>query len=288
MKKIGVIPNRLKDKDLKTTSTIIECLEKQGFEVYITPHIGKILNKDKKYRVEEEQLYHLCDIVIAIGGDGTFLSVANKASKADVPIIGVNLGRLGFLVDIEPNEIKHAVDKLLKGDYVIEKRMMLQARIIEPNGAEHIFYALNDISLTRGSFSRISEFEIYVEGNLCDVYPADGVVVATPTGSTAYNLSAGGPIVVPHANAYLVTPICPHTIYSRSILLSEQDHMTIRTCSDVIGSLMELSVDGKMKIRLTPEHLVEIEKAPYVTKIIKLSELGFFEILRKKIVERRR
>lgn len=286
MKHIGIIPNLLKDKDLKITQMIAQCLVEEGFQVYAAEHIAGQVS-EIPFAINEEEIYNTCDIVIAVGGDGTILSVAERAYVKDVPIIGVNLGRLGFLADIEPADLVASLKKLLDNKYTIEKRMMLRTKIIAPNGQEHIFHALNDMNITRGSFSRIAEFEILINGTFCDVYPADGVIVSTPTGSTAYNLSAGGPILVPHAKAYIVTPVCPHTIYSKSIILSEEDRVQIKIC-DHSSMNTELNIDGKMKMYLTPQHLIYIEKSSYVTRLVKLSELEFFEILRKKIVERRR
>jgi NAD+ kinase len=286
MKHIGIVPNLLKDTHLETTQMIADWLVNEGFNVYAAKHIVEQV-RSIPFSVDEDEIYRLCDIIIAIGGDGTILSVAEKAYLADVPIVGVNLGRLGFLADIEQADVITSLGKLINNDYHIEERMMLKAKIIDPNGQEHVFHALNDVNITRGSFPRIAEFEILINGEFCDVYPADGIIASTPTGSTAYNLSAGGPIVVPHAKTYIVTPICPHTIYSRSIIIASEDSIQIKICND--GPInMELSVDGKMKMYLTPNHFIQIERSPYVTRLIKLSELKFFEILRKKIVERRR
>ncbi|WP_069998188.1 NAD(+)/NADH kinase [Cellulosilyticum sp. I15G10I2] len=286
MKHIGIMPNLLKDNHLEITKIVAKWLVQEGFEVYGARHIAEQV-QDIPNALNEEEIYKLCDIVIAIGGDGTILSVAEKAYSFNVPIVGVNLGRLGFLADIEPSDIASSLKKLLDKDYEIEERMMLEAKIIAPNGHEYVFHALNDVSITRGSSARIAEFEILVNGTFCDVYPADGVIVSTPTGSTAYNLSAGGPIVVPHAKAYIVTPICPHTIYSKSIIMSEEDTVQIKIGQNDSMNI-ELNIDGKMKMYLTPNHFVQIQKSTYVTRLVKLSELKFFEILRKKIVERRR
>ncbi len=286
MKTIGIIPNLLKDTELEITRNVVEWLIDKGYKPLGTSHIAE--HVEGLYPCEsEEALFEESDILIAIGGDGTILAVAEKASVADVPIIGINLGRLGFLADIEPQDIAFYLEKLLGGNYHIQKRMMLRAKIIAPDGKEHIYNALNDINITRGNASRLSEFEILVNHELCDVYPADGIIVSTPTGSTAYNLSAGGPIVLPHTKAYILTPICPHTIYSKSIILAEEDVVQIKTCNDD-NMNMALNIDGNTKMYLTPHHFIQIDKSPYVTKLIKLSELKFFEILRKKIVERRR
>lgn len=285
MKHIGIIPNVFKDKDLEVTLQIINWFNQQGIKPYIADKIAHQI-EGQTVAVREEELYELCDGLIVIGGDGTILGVAEVASVRDIPILGINLGRLGFLADIEPYEVEKALEKLISKQYKIEERMMLRATIIGADGSKNVFHALNDVNVTRGSFSRLVEFEICVNDELSDIYPADGVIVATPTGSTAYNLSAGGPIMVPQASAYVVTPICAHTIYSRSVILCDKDKVRIKTLEETKD--MALSLDGKLKMYLTSQDEVYIERSPYVTKLIKISDREFFEILREKIVERRR
>lgn len=285
MKHIGIIPNLFKDKDLEVTLKITNWFNQQGIKPYIADKIAHQI-EGETVAVREEELYELCDGLIVIGGDGTILGVAEAASIRDIPILGINLGRLGFLADIEPYEIEQALERLISKQYEIEERMMLRATIIGTDGNKNVFHALNDVNVTRGSFSRLVEFEICVNDELSDIYPADGVIVATPTGSTAYNLSAGGPIMVPQASAYVVTPICPHTIYSKSVILCDKDKVRIKTLEETKD--MALSLDGKLKMYLTSQDEVYIERSPYVAKLIKISDRKFFEILREKIVERRR
>lgn len=285
LKHIGIIPNLNKDIDLNCTRRITKWLNKKQILPYMSKEIATMI-EGNVIAVEEEELYKLGDCLIVIGGDGTILSVAEDACLYDIPIVGVNLGRLGFLADIEPNEIEYALEKLIHENYKIEERMMLRATIIGPDGEKSVFNALNEINVSRGSFSRLVEFKICINDALSDIYPADGVIVATPTGSTAYNLSAGGPIVAPLAQTYVVTPICPHTLHSKSIMLCKEDKVQIQTLEETKD--MALSMDGKLKMYLTPQDIVQIECSPYVTKLIKISERKFFEILREKIVERRR
>lgn len=286
MKRIGIIPNKLKDKQFAVTEEVAKWLIDAGIDVYMTEEDQVELDASIKVHCTPD-IYKECDSIIVIGGDGTILSVAEEACKYQIPIIGINLGRVGFLADIEPQDVRQSLSKLLKDDYTIEERMMLEATVVAPNGETYVFHALNDINVTRASFSRLVEFEIRVNKELSDVYPADGIIVSTPTGSTAYNLSAGGPIVVPHAKNYIITPVCPHTIYSRSIILSGDDEVDI-TALEGHDQSTALSIDGKLKMYLTPNHYVRIKKSPYVTSLIKCSERKFFDILREKIVERRR
>lgn len=285
LKHIGIIPNLFKDKDLKYTNEITCWLNKHNISPYMATEVGQKV-EGNVISVEAQRLYEVCDSLIVIGGDGTILGVAEAACLRGIPIVGVNLGRLGFLADIEPYELEDAMEKLINGQYKIEERMMLRATIVGANGEKSVFYALNEINVTRGNFSRLVEFEICINDELSDIYPADGVIVATPTGSTAYNLSAGGPIVVPLAQTYVVTPICPHTLHSKSIMLCNEDKVRIKTLEETKD--MALSMDGKLKMYLTPQDIVYIERSPYITKLIKISDRKFFEILREKIVERRR
>lgn len=279
-----MVQNLLKDTDLKVTRQITRWLNEHGVIPYMLPEVADVI-EEKAIGIEKEKLYHQCEAMVVIGGDGTILREAELASKNQLPIIGINLGRLGFLADIEKNDIDSALAKLIQEEFEIEKRMMLKATVINETGEKREFHALNDINITRGNFSRIVEFEIKVNDVLSDIYRADGVIVATPTGSTAYNLSAGGPIVVPNANTYVVTPICPHTIYSKSVMLCTEDKVSIRTLEETKN--MALSIDGQLKLYLTPNDHVYIERSPYITQLIKISKREFFEILREKIVERR-
>lgn len=286
MKRVGIIPNKFKDKDFRIAEQIAANLKKQGIEVYAMEEVAKVLTTQVD-TLEGSNLYRECDCIIAIGGDGTILGVAGDACVRNVPIIGVNLGRLGFLADIEVGEMEEAFKKILRDEYTIDERMMLRATVTGPGEDIQVFHALNDINVTRGSFARIVDFQISVNKDLCNIYPADGIIISTPTGSTAYNLSAGGPIIHPGANTYVITPICPHTLYSKSVVVSKEDVVEIRTLEDHDKN-MALSIDGKLKMYLTPQHVVTIEKSPYVTRLIKCSDRKFFDILRDKMVERRR
>ena len=285
MKCIGVIPNKLKDANLNITDFIAGWFNNKGSTIYASHDVKSQLSSTV-IGVDDNELYEICDNLIVVGGDGTILGVAGNASDKGIPIVGVNLGRLGFLADIEPQHLEASLQKLFEEDYEIEERMMLKATVVSAQGEQSVYYALNDINITRGNFSRLVELEIKVNGDLCDIYPADGIIIASPTGSTAYNLSAGGPIIVPHSNTYVITPICPHTIHAKSIMVSDKDRVEVKTLEE--GNDMALSIDGRLEMYVTSEHSVYVERADKVTKLIKLSQRKFFDILREKMVERRR
>ena len=235
--------------------------------------------------VDREALASAADVVIAFGGDGTLLDAARAVanSGADVPLIGVNLGRLGFLTDIGRAEMTAALAALLAGRTRIESRLMLQATVTTPSapiGAARL--ALNDVVVTRGALSRMVEVEVKVDGQfVCDV-KADGLIIASATGSTAYNLSAGGPIVHPSVDALLLTPIAPHTLTNRPVVLPADSrielHPTVTTHSDLL-----VTVDGQTGVPIEAESIVTIERAPRRLRLIHTSSRTHFDMLREKL-----
>lgn len=285
MKRIGVIPNIIKDEGLVMTKQVIKWFEDHHFQVILTPETAKILQRSD-LEMPEEALFKTSHCVVVLGGDGTLLGVAQKAALEGVPIIGVNLGRLGFLTDIEKETALGSFEKLVTNNYYVEHRMMLEVQVISEDQKIQKFIGLNDMSITRDSYSRMIDYSIHINGQYADVYPADGIIVATPTGSTAYSLSAGGPIVDPKANVMVITPICPHTIYSRSIIVSERDTIDIMT-SDLQGGSVGVSIDGKKVYSIKPKDIIRVSKSNYTSKLLKLSDHSFYDILRSKIVERR-
>ncbi|HHX62052.1 MAG TPA: NAD(+)/NADH kinase [Epulopiscium sp.] len=285
MKRIGIIPNIIKDQGLVMTKQVIKWFEDHHFTIMVTPDIAKLLERSNLESTEEE-LFKTSDCIVVLGGDGTLLGVAQKAAVEAVPIIGVNLGRLGFLTDIEKETALASFEKLVTEDYYIEERLMLEVQIISESSEIQTFIALNDISITRDSYSRMIDYSIHINGQYADVYPADGIIVATPTGSTAYSLSAGGPIVDPKANIMVITPICPHTIYSRSIIVSEQDTIDI-LIPDLQGGSVGVSIDGKKVYSIEPKDIIRVSKSHFTSRLLKISDHTFYDILRNKIVERR-
>ncbi len=224
-------------------------------------------------------------MIITIGGDGTILRAAGKATFHDVPILGINLGRLGFLAGVESPDIEKLITREKLQNATIEERIMLHIIACDGMGNKSNFWCLNEVSLIRAFSSRITDFEITINDKLYDVYPADGILVATPTGSTAYNLSAGGPIVAPYSKDIILTPICPHTIYSRSIILTERDTIGIKMIGE---EQLNLCIDGEAQMNFTKRHSVQVKKSSKVVKLVQLGELDFLQVLKTKIVGRRK
>jgi NAD+ kinase len=284
MDRFLIITNREKDIDFLVTKKIVAYIEKAGRTAALSS-VSSVREDSGPVTVPE-----LVDCAIVLGGDGTIIQTANDLMPHGIPILGVNLGTLGFLAEIEKHNVSEALDRLFEDDYRIENRIMIEGDIINnskqtDNKEETRGYALNDVVITRKGFSRIISLGIYVNDELVDNFMGDGVIISTPTGSTAYNLSAGGPIVIPKASVMVITPICPHSLSPRSVVVSAED--TIKVIVGKSKKTQEaeatVSFDGKQGIDLGTDDAVLIKKAKYSTKLIKLNRTGIYEILRSKL-----
>lgn len=218
--------------------------------------------------------------IVSIGGDGTVLRAAGMAAPAAIPVIGVNLGRLGFLSEVEPEETGECLDKLIADDFTVEKRMMLRGVLNGPEPGSWL--ALNDFVVFKGDPSRLTEIEVSVNGQLADRYTCDGVVIATATGSTAYSLSAGGPIMLPSAGGILITPLSPHKIGPRPTLIGENDEVSVRTFGK--NGYCSISCDGKSDYpQFIPGTSLKVAKAAETTRLIRLKPYKFFDLLKQKL-----
>ena len=226
------------------------------------------------------------DLLIILGGDGTLLSTAWVTAKRKIPNLGVNLGQLGFITELELDDLYTGLEHMVAGDYTEETRQMLEAIVWREGQAIKSFEGLNDIVLTHGGIARMIRLGVYVSGKYIDTYPADGVIVATPTGSTAYSLSAGGPILSPEVEAMIITPICPHTLHARPLVVSPNE--VIRLVVRSAQPKVVLTVDGQDGVQLRLNDEVIVQKASISTKLIRLRNRSFYEILHEKLKEGRR
>lgn len=210
---------------------------------------------------------------ITLGGDGTILRAARVAAPFGVPILGVNLGRLGFLAEVEPQEVEANLSRLLNGDYWLEERLMLHAELVR--GGKHLgsYEALNDIAVCRGSAVRVVRLSVFIEDTYLTTYVSDGLIVATPTGSTAYNLSAGGPIVAPDVQNLLLTPIAPHLTPARALVLSGETNITVAVATEYEAIL---TVDGQIDVKLEQDDVVKVRKSEYVARFVRLRPARYF------------
>ncbi len=274
-----LVTNKGKDTDLKMTMHIKEYLEAHGKKCVTAQHQPESVQSNQTGREFMSAIPEDSECCIVLGGDGTMLQAARSIAYLDIPIIGVNLGTLGYLTEVEIGNVDEALDRIMAGEYEIENRMMLYGSV---NGNHD--YALNDIVITKFSAIAAISFDIFVNDLFLCNYHADGIIISTPTGSTGYSMSAGGPIVEPSANMILITPICPHTLNSRSLVLSAETKIRIVICSgkDNRKQRAMASFDGSKMIELATDDEIYIEKANKTTGIMKLNRVSFLQVLGKK------
>lgn len=273
MERFYIVTNDGKDKDRKITRHICDILKRAGKTCLLA-------QKDEKKNIIPDTVPRELDCVIVIGGDGSLIEVA-RLVKSEIPILGINMGTLGYLTEVEISDLDEAIGKILDGNYQIESRMMLEGSFEKADSD----IALNDIVVSRKGDLRVIHFNIYVDGAFLNSYEADGMIVSTPTGSTAYNLSAGGPIVEPTASMIVLTPICSHALNTSSIVLPAEDEIVIEIGEGRNGREEEVFVtfDGADVVELRTGDKVTITKSQHETKLMKLSKVSFLEILRRKM-----
>ncbi len=285
MKKIGIIPNTDKDKNLLYTKKIIDVVYSKGGKINISNDIAKKLGISGYEKFDVKKVIDESDLVICLGGDGSFLKVSRKALGSSVPVLGINLGSLGFLAEGNKNDIETVIDRIMKDDYSVEDRMMLEVTVKKDNKIIYSDTALNDIVVSRGALSRIIHLKTYIDEKFVDDFPGDGLIISSPTGSTAYSLSAGGPIVEPDIDLIIVTPICPHILYSRSFIAKPNSTIKVLIDNDPDFDAMVTS-DGQHGYPVTCENVIEIKKSEHTIKMDCLGRMNFFGILRNKIYYR--
>jgi len=231
-------------------------------------------------RINPEEGIKVADALVVVGGDGSILSAASLASKYEVPILGINMGRLGFLSELEPEEID-LLSCLMKGKYTIERRMMLEASIVRSGETVYTGHGLNDAVLTRGVGCKVMEFDIYADSQFIAKFRADGVIISTPTGSTGYSMSAGGPIIDPTEHNLTATPICAHGLYAKSFVLASERVVTVGVRS-LRSKSSVLSVDGRDDFPVLDDDLIVIKQSPFVTDMIKVKGGSVYDVIRDK------
>ncbi|PKM81324.1 MAG: NAD(+) kinase [Firmicutes bacterium HGW-Firmicutes-14] len=282
MDSIGLIINYEKTEARVITKQIVDWLKKHGKKVMIAGVSSEVAGSGV-ITCAEADLAKEAECIIVLGGDGTLLNSARAIAGCGIPLFGVNLGQLGFLTEIEQPDLAPAMKQLISGDYQIEERMMIEASVIRKGEEISRFCGLNDAVVTKGAFARLIRLKTFVNNEFVDIYPADGLIISTPTGSTAYSLSAGGPLVVPDLELMIVTPICPHTLYARPIVIN--NNSVVRVELQATQAEVMLTIDGQSGFPLKPFDEVIIKKAPFCARFMKLNQRSFFEILRTKLKE---
>lgn len=283
MERFFIITNLLKDPQLKVAKQIQRYLEAKGKNCIIQECISSDGIRNYKY-TDPSQVPEDIECVLVLGGDGTVLQASRDLVDRNIPLFGINLGTLGYLAEIDRESIEPAMDKLVLDEYVIEERMMLEGSAYHLNKKLMSDIALNDIVISRSGRIRVMDFHIYVNGRFLNFYSADGIIVSTPTGSTGYNLSAGGPIVSPAASMILITPIAPHTLTARSVILPDDAGVKIEIGQrgDIFEEA-EATFDGDTTVKMTSKDYIHIQKSGRTVRLIKTDEISFLEILRRKM-----
>ncbi len=284
MKKFYTVSNVSKDYELKTTKKIVSCLESHNMDCKVNSMPSTQKNVNMRY-TNPKDVDKDTDCIIVIGGDGTLIQAARDLRTLDIPLIGVNMGHLGFLAEIEQDNLEETLEMIMNNKCKIESRIMLSGSVYRDGKVVYKDISLNDIVFGRAGNLRVIDFKIYVNNEYLNLYSADGVIIATPTGSTAYNLSAGGPILEPCANIMVITPICSHTLSQRSIVLSADSDIKIEICSNRHSDDNDTKAyfDGNSSFILKAGDIIEVSKSHLSTKIMKLNRMSFVEVLHNKM-----
>ena len=280
MKRVGIVakPGATEARDV--ILTLLEWLDARGFSAVLEKETAALVPSVSVASVAKPELPAQVDLVVVLGGDGTLLSMARAVGELGVPLLGVNLGWLGFLTATTLDEMLPALEALVAGRMAMDERMMLTARVVR-NGQRLCEYAaLNDVVITKAAMSRIIDLAVSVEGQHATEYRADGLIISTPTGSTAYSLSAGGPILFPAMDAIVLTPICSHTLTNRPIVVPGTHRVEVTLLAD---QEVMVTVDGQIGVNLRERDTVEVVKAASRIRLVRFPQKDFFSVLRTKL-----
>jgi len=279
IRRIGIIANVRKEKAPELITRLKSWAEDRGVEVVLEREIAKRMADPRG--VDREEIGSRVDMIVAFGGDGTLLMAARSVRKFNVPILGINLGAFGYLTVFNLNEMIEALEMIYRGDYRTEKRMMLDVLVRGGGKTQEDYSVLNDVVINRGNLSRMVDLEVIVDDRYLTTYKADGLIVSTPTGSTAYSLSAGGPIVFPVLNSIIINPICPHTLTNRPVMLPESASIRVVLWTKGLGATATL--DGQLSFDLRSGDSIVIRKSKYVTNLVTSPRREYLQILRSKL-----
>ena len=279
IKKVGIVANVEKENIAEFAAALKKWLEDRKIKVFLEANIAAAVGKSGGFKMED--LASHVDLIAVLGGDGTMLRTARYVAHGDVPIVGINMGTFGYLTEVNLNESYAALELILKGDFLTEKRMMLDVKVRRGNKIIGSGIVLNDVVINRGNLSRIVELETTIDGHYLTTYKSDGLIISTPTGSTAYSLSAGGPIVFPGKDLIIINPICPHTLTNRPIIFPEKSDLQIVLRSKESGATITL--DGQESYRIRAGDVMIVRKSKFVTRLILSPHRSYGEILRSKL-----
>lgn len=280
IRKIGIISKPKKREIREIVPDLVKWLTERGIESFIDKETGSILESSEKCLTRNE-MPSKADLLLVLGGDGTLLAAARSLNRKNVPILGVNLGGLGFLTVIPLEDLYPVLEGVIAGNFRTDRRVQIEGELIRADESLSTFRSLNDVVLNKGAIARILGFDVLVDGVFVSSFKSDGLIVSTPTGSTAYSLAAGGPIVVPAVESFIITPICAHTLTNRPLVLPDKAEIEI-----IVKSQREaayLTVDGQMGIAAHNEDIVRLRKADCYVELVQPPNKDYFEILREKL-----
>lgn len=267
----------------ETLEKLIAFLSKKSVTLLLEQETAEILPKQNIDTINREDLGKACDLVVVVGGDGSLLNAARAVAESEVPVIGINRGMLGFLTDLSPDNFEESIDAILEGEYIEEQRFLLCADIYTDDEICHVGCALNDVVLYAGEIARMIEFELYIDEQFVYSQRSDGLIVATPTGSTAYSMSGGGPILEPSLDALVLVPMFPHTLSSRPIVVDSNSLIELRVAPRKSEIHPGVSCDGQQLVALTPGAKLRIHRKEKTLKLIHPKDYNYYNTLRTKL-----
>lgn len=278
MKRIGLVANLEKPRALLLAKKLLRRLK--GRTVLLEEELGGQLRVTRNVHSLTE-LARKVDLIIVLGGDGTVLRVVRHIHPAETKLLPINLGRLGFLTSLSPKDMNGALGPILRGKFEVSRRKTLEVEIRRAGNRRIRHVVLNDVVISRKAFSRAAEMDLRVNGEFLNSYFGDGMIISTPTGSTAYSLSAGGPIIAPGSDVFAVTPICPHTLSNRSVVVNDRSVVELRPMSAPEG--LVVTIDGQVLVELQRKDVILVRRSNYQVKLVTLPAHSYFDILRRKL-----
>ncbi|HXW18088.1 MAG TPA: NAD(+)/NADH kinase [Candidatus Acidoferrales bacterium] len=277
---VGIICKRRQEDLCSVVPPLVEWLRERKLEVFLDESAAASCST-LEAAATEEMLVTRSDLVIVLGGDGTLLAAARLLQNREVPILPVNLGSLGFMTSVTLEELYPLLEQTLAGTHRVSERMTLQAEVFRQGSATHVQRALNDAVVNQAALARLMEFNVHVGGSHVGRYRADGLIIATPTGSTAYSLAAGGPIVHPDIHAFVITPICPHMLTNRPLVVPDASRIEVAFTHE--GEPVHITLDGQVGIQLERDDRIVITKSPNRVLLVQSPKKSYFEVLRSKL-----
>lgn len=278
MQRIGIISKIGVPEPAELLKELLPWLRQKSHETFVDTETASVLNIEGFPR---SQIPSLSDVIIVLGGDGTMLSTCRLVGDKEVPILGINIGGLGFITEVQVEKLYEITEKILSSNCPVEERLMLKAQVLRHGALIAEYVVLNEVVVNKAALARIIDLETYINNSYVTTFKADGLIISTPTGSTAYSLSAGGPVLYPTLDNIIVTPICPHTLTNRAIVLPGDSKIEVILRSPT--ERVYLTLDGQVGFSVMQNDIIEVVKAPFKTKLLIPCDRDYFQILRKKL-----